>query len=52
MNDDFAPSAATWWTTPNANAHGFVDSISEIIMLGTGGRNWPQVEKMTGGKRL
>lgn len=50
MDDGLALSAATWWTTPNANAHGFVDFISEIITLGTGGRNWPEVEKMTGGK--
>jgi hypothetical protein len=50
MDDGLALSAATCWTTPNANAHGFVDSVSEIITLGTGGRNWPEVEQMTGGK--
>jgi hypothetical protein len=50
LHDDFALSAAAWWATSNANAHGFVDFISEIITLGTGARNWPEVEKMTGGK--
>jgi len=50
MDDSLALSAATWWATPNARANGFVDFISEIMTLGTGGRNWPQVEKMTGDK--
>ena len=50
LDGGFVRSAAARWTTPNANAPGFVDFISEIITLATGGRNWPEVEKMTGGK--